>query len=150
MNELETSIQYELNTLQQSMSLSNYSCVDLKFLPYIPFALQVEILEHTIFLRLHASATWFISSCCYKPDIIGFLSFPVWWETLWNYIWNELDCTSILQFISHTLWNIWKARNKEVFKFVPLDPLATSSRISLSRLELQQYGIFAAPPSYTS
>lgn len=81
---------------------------------------------------------------------MGFSSFPVWWETLWDYFQNKPDCPSILESIFLTLWNIWKARNKEVFKFVPLDPLATSSRISLSRLELQQYGIFAAPPSYTS
>lgn len=36
-----------------------------------------------------------------------------------------------------------------MFEFVPLDPFVTLSCIALSRLELQQYGVFATL-SYTS
>lgn len=110
---------------------------------------QVEKPKYALFLYPRASTIWFISPCSYKLNIMGFPNFSIWWETLWDYFQNKPNCTCTLKSISFTLWNIWEACNKGVFEFVPLNPFFTSSRISLSRLELQQYNIFATLPSCT-
>lgn len=41
-----------------------------------------KTLEHIFFWWPHACAVWHIGPCSYKPDLVGFPGFEIWWEIL--------------------------------------------------------------------
>uniref|UniRef100_A0A2C9U2Y2 Reverse transcriptase zinc-binding domain-containing protein n=1 Tax=Manihot esculenta TaxID=3983 RepID=A0A2C9U2Y2_MANES len=75
--------------------------------------LNVESQEHMFFWCAYANLVWFAGPSYYKPNLVGFSSFPQWWNDIVENFWTE---PYILDMIALTCWYIWKARCKVVFE----------------------------------
>lgn len=64
---------------------------------------SLEMLKYALFWFSHALATWFHSSCGYKPNTIGFPSFAHWRAQLRNYFGYEPDKDYIMPLTSLAL-----------------------------------------------
>ncbi|XP_057993039.1 uncharacterized protein LOC131174026 [Hevea brasiliensis] len=95
-------------------------------------AAEEETIEHTLFWCNHARATWFVSANTYKPNLVGFGSFSLWWSAILNeFCEDQLG----LCFRAISYWIIWKERNLAVFDHIDPNPIATANRISKSFFE---------------
>lgn len=54
------------------------------------------------FLCPYAQAIWLFSPCDYTPNPIGFSSFILWWNTLWDRFKSELDDSLLFTLITLT------------------------------------------------